>query len=114
MSERITHGLRLCAAIFTTLSGATQVATLWLRRLDEAALLAALLGATYLIIGIGLFGRSRFSLFVAIAVPGSVAAALLYQSGEPEPVNLLRIAVDGLIVLLSATVLWRVRHTPSP
>ncbi|MCB1843627.1 MAG: hypothetical protein KDI09_11740 [Halioglobus sp.] len=114
MSERVTHGLRLYAAILTTLSGAAQVATLWLRNLDAAAVLAALLGATYLIIGIGLFGRSRFSLFVAIAVPGTAAAALLHCIGTPAPANLLRIAVDGLIVLLSATVLWRVRHTPTP
>lgn len=114
MSERVTHGLRLGAAILTTLSGAAQVATLWLRSLDEAALLTALLGAAYLIIGIGLFGRSRFSLFVAIAVPGTVAAVLLRYSGAPDPVSVLRVAVDGLIVLLSAIALWRVRHTPTP
>jgi len=114
MPDQTTRSLRLCAALLTTLSGATQVAMLWLRAIDETALLNALLGATYLLVGIGLFGRSRFSLCMAIAVPGGMLAGLLYYGGEPEQTRLLRMGSDLAIVLLSAVALWRVRHVPTP
>ena len=51
------------------LSGLGQIAALWLRELTGTALVDGLLGTVYVVIGIGLFGHSRFSLFMAIVIP---------------------------------------------
>ncbi len=92
------------------LSGLGQIAALWLRQLTGTALVDGLLGTVYLLIGIGLFGHSRFSLFVAIVIPVVASGMLLYAAPPPEQ---LRIAVDAAVVLLSGIVLWQVRHNPS-
>ena len=65
--------LRLLAAALVAASGAALVAALWLRPLTAEAVLDVLLGAVYLILGIGLLGRSRFSLVLGIVIPGAVA-----------------------------------------
>ena len=49
-----------------------------------------------------------------IAVPGGMAAALLYYGEAPDHARWLRMAVDLGIVLLSAAALWRVRKLPTP
>ena len=66
--------LRNLAALLVTLSGIGQVGMLWFRPLTGAVITDAVIGFTYIIIGIGLQGQSRFTLFVAIAVPATVAA----------------------------------------
>lgn len=103
--------LRTFAAILITLAGAALITALWFRELTETAVLDAALGAIYLIIGIGLFGRSRFTLFTALVVPALDAAWMLH--GTPaaalEPVQLTRLAADGLVVLSAALVLIRRR-----
>jgi hypothetical protein len=105
--------LRAIAASLMCLSGLGQIAALWLRELTGTALADGLLGTVYLVTGIGLFGHSRFSLFMAIVIPAAASAVLLYTVPRPEPVYTLRIAVDAAIILLSAMVLWQTRHHPS-
>ena len=113
MAHRFVTGLRSCAALLITLSGIGHIAALWLRDLTPTALFEALLGCVYLIIGIGLFGQSRFTLFMAILVP-ACAAWYLIDSGLPDnPVQDARLAIDALVVLFSAAVLWQVRNDPS-
>jgi len=73
----------------------------------------ALLGAVYLIIGIGLFGQSRFTLFMAIVIPAAAALFVLYTLPDPGQVYTARIAVDAVVVLCSVIVLWQVRNNPS-
>ncbi len=112
----LTRGIylqRQLAALLVTGSGVWQVASLWLDRLSESVLLTALCGAVYLLIGIGLFGQSRFTLFIAICVPGALLALTL--AGQPvwTPGLTVRAVLDLLIVLLSARVLWALRHQPS-
>lgn len=105
--------LRNTAALLMCLSGLGQIAALWLRELTGAALVDGLLGGVYLIAAIGLFGHSRFALFMAIVIPVASSAALLYTVPLTTSINTLRIALDVAIVLLSAVVLWQVRHHPS-
>ena len=105
--------LRHTAATLMCLSGLGQIAALWLRELTETTLADGLLGTVYVITAIGLFGHSRFSLFVAIVIPATASAVLLYTVPQPEDVYMLRSAVDMAIVVLSAIVLWQVRHHPS-
>jgi hypothetical protein len=105
--------LRHTAASLMCLSGLGQIAALWLRELSGTALADGLLGTVYLVTAIGLFGHSRFSLFIAILVPASASAVLLYTLPHPEQIYLVRIATDAAIILLSAIVLWHARHRPS-
>jgi hypothetical protein len=67
----------------------------------------------YLAIGIGLFGQARFSLFLGIVIPSTAIAALLYTVPQPEQIYALRIAIDVVVVLLCAIVVWETRHQPS-
>ena len=107
--------LRDFAAILITLTGVALVTALWFRELTRMAVLDAVLGAIYLIIGIGLFGRSRFTLFTAVVAPALDAAWLLHRTPTAalEPVQMTRLAIDGLVVLSAALVLarWQARRS---
>ena len=105
--------LRTTAAALMCLSGLGQIAALWLRELSGPALTDGLLGTVYLVIGIGLYGRSRFSLFMAIVIPAVASSLLLYTGPLAGQHDMLRIAVDAAVTLLSTIVLWQVRHHPS-
>jgi hypothetical protein len=111
--NQLTITLRLLAASLVTLSGAGRVASLWFRDLDQQAVFALLLGAVYLIVGIGLFGQSRFVLFVSIALCSTVALYSLPFIDTFPPLQQTGIATDIIVVCLSAIVLWQVRNRPS-
>ena len=113
MSRQPTALLRNLAAILITLSGTGQVAALWLRELNGAAVTDALLGAVYLIIGIGLFGQSRFTLFTAIVIPAAAAWYVLTWFPQLGPIYNARLATDAIVALCSAVALWQLRHAPS-
>lgn len=113
MSDGFAQFLRVFAASLITCSGATLVATLWLRDLTETAVVDVLVGGVYLILGIGLFGQSRFSLFMGVVIP-TVAAATIWWTMQPlEQVYKLRLSVDAAVVLFSLMALWHVRHNES-
>jgi hypothetical protein len=105
--------LRTLAASLICVSGVGQIAALWLRELNGTALADGLLGSVYLIIGIGLFGQSRFSLFLAITIPATAISVILYTQPQPELPYNLHIAIDLVVVLCSTIDLWRVRHNAS-
>jgi hypothetical protein len=105
--------LRTLAASLICVSGIGQIAALWLRELNGTALADGLLGSVYLIIGIGLFGQSRFSLFLAIIIPATAISVILYTQPQPEQPYNLHIAIDLVVVLCSTIELWRVRHNTS-
>ena len=113
MTANILRTLRLTSACLLTLSGTALIAALWLRDLGEAAVLDALLGATYLIIAIGLFGQSRFSLFVAAVIPGAVALTVLRTAGTVHAIDQLRITADTIVAISCAWILWRMRNEAS-
>ncbi|CAA0092845.1 Uncharacterised protein [Halioglobus japonicus] len=105
--------LRKTAATLMCLSGTAQFASLWLRELTGTALIDGLWGTVYLIIGIGLFGHSRFSVVMGIVVPATAAGVLIYNLPNPELAYTLRIAIDAVVALVCAVVLWESRHHPS-
>jgi len=113
MPKKLISLLRNLAATLITFSGIGLIASLWLRDLTGAALADALLGAVYLIIGIGLFGQSRFTLFMAIVIPATAAGFLLHAFPHPGQVHSARIAVDAAVIVSSVIVLWNVRNNPS-
>lgn len=112
MYERAITELRNLAAVLACLSGASQIGALWVNTLNLETVLGALLGTVYLFVGIGLFGQSRFVLFVAIAVC-SANAFFSFETVSSAALGLARLLADFVIALASAAVLWAVRHRPS-
>jgi hypothetical protein len=115
-----TSRLRNFSATLVTLSGLSHLAELWLRDLNVAAIINALLGATYLFIGIGLYGRSRFALFLTAIVPVIVAALAINGypiDGSPMLVfdSLARAQISAEIIaaIFCALILFTVRNDPS-
>ncbi len=115
MFERPVMSERNWAALLVTASGLWQITGLWRYRLTEEVLLTALTGSIYLLMAIGLFGRSRFTLFVAVAVCGGFTLLGLGQAASWTwpPLSLLRTGSDLLATVLCARVLWTVRHDAS-
>jgi len=115
MADNPTRLLRNAAATLITLSGISHLAGLWFLDLNTSTLLSALFGAVYLYIGLGLFGQSRFTLFLAMVIPaGGVSLLLQYTPVETmSALALLRIAASMLVILFSAIVLWNVRNDAS-
>ena len=107
------YRLRNLAALLITLSGTGQVALLWFRALTGAALADAFIGVVYVIIGIGLQGQSRFTLFVAIAVPVAAAAMVLRTTpeGALNTLQLTRLGMDAAVVTCSSLVLANTRKS---
>lgn len=106
---------RYAAATIVAVSGVAQITTLWRYRLSEGVLLTALIGSVYLLIAIGLYGRSRFTLGLAAAVSAACMCMLIF-SGLPWPwpaAKVLRFASDTAVVVLCCRVWWSVRHLPS-
>ena len=115
MNPENTVRLRNTAATLITACGISHIAELWFRDIDIAALAGALFGASYLIIGIGLYGQSRFVLFLAILLPAA-GVRLALNSAHIEALNLLGAAQLGsaaMVIILSALVLYAVRNQPS-
>ena len=97
--------LRNLAAILATLSGALQCFSLFLLPTSPAVLLTALCGTLYLLLGLGLFGISRFSLTLAIVTLPLRSWFGVYPLEIPAW-ELLRIGGDMAIALLCLPVLW--------
>ena len=106
---------RNVAATLLTLSGISHIANLWFTDIDGTALGGALFGALYIIIGIGLYGQSRFALFLAIVIPAGGAWLILTHT-PLAPYGALersQLAVDLIVIVLCTRVLIAVRNNPS-
>jgi hypothetical protein len=101
--------LRNLAAIIASLSGASQCLSLWLLPTTVTLLMTALMGTGYLLLGLGLFGISRFSLFLAITLVPLRGWFGLYPLDIPAW-ELLRVASDLTIALLCIPALWASLH----
>ena len=77
------------------------------------SVLDALAGAIYLFIAIGLYGKSRFTLFVAIGFP--LATGLFAAANYPNgPWLSLRLALDAVTIMGAGLVLLHRDTGPSP
>jgi len=109
------YRLRNIAATLMTLSGMSHIAELWIHDIELPVIVSALFGAIYLFIGIGLYGQSRFTLFMAIVIPGIGAALALstYELSSFSTLGLSQLGADVIVILFSAIVLFSVRKNPS-
>ncbi len=104
--------LRNGCALLLLLSGLAHIASLWFRELTMEALGGALLGTLYLFIAIGLFGQSRFTLFLAILFPALACWLELAGAapGNMTDLQLTSLAINACVIGSSAYILWRVRQ----
>ncbi len=106
-----TRKIRNLAAALILLSGLTHVGQLWFVELARAALLTAIFGMVYLLIGLGLSGRSRFTLWVAIVIPlaGATAGTTQWASYAPDPLQIWHLLADSIVPALCVYNLYRTR-----
>lgn len=107
-----TRKFRNAAALLMLASGISHVAQLWFSDIDAFHLLEGLLGMYYLLLSLGLSGRSRFTLWITAF---SVIANGGYGLGRwlPEQPDLLlagHILADATVALLCLYILYRTRY----
>ena len=108
-----TRSTRNLAATLMLLSGLTHVGQLWFVKLDGYALSAALLGMFYLLISLGLYGRSRFSLWLASCLPVAAAYATVLKP-ETRLLPTLwfwHIGAEIAVTCLCLYILFRTRNS---
>lgn len=86
------------------------IGTLWARELSGQALLDALFGSVYLFIAIGLFGQSRFTLFVAMGVTAGSILLLTKGDSASGTLSQARVLLEALVFICSAGLLYRVKE----
>jgi hypothetical protein len=107
--------VRNIAATLLTVSGISHITELWFQDITATALTGAALGAIYLIIGIGLYGQSRFSLFMGIITPGA-GVYMALQENTIATLSLLaqvQLSIAGAVMVGSCVVLYSVRNNAS-
>jgi len=107
-----TRKLRNIATILILLSGLTHVAQLWFVKLDGTTILTALLGMSYLLIGLGLSGQSRFTLWLATGIPAAAAVTEIagLSASPPGLLLLWHTGTNITVALVCAYILYRTRH----
>ncbi len=107
-----TRKLRNIAAALMLLSGCSHIGQLWFVELDAAAMIGALFGMFYLLIGLGLAGQSRFTLWIAIVMPvaGAFGAFQRLNPQSLEPLLVWHMFADFLVILICAFILFETRH----
>lgn len=106
MSPRANDLARPVAAALVAAIGCAHVASLWFRDLDAAAVLSIWVGGVYLMVGLGLFGQSRFTLFVAIALCSSSALHALADIGTLTRVQWAGLSADLVAATCCGIALW--------
>ncbi len=101
--------IRLVAAWLVLTAGTLQAASPWYRPFDSETLVIAATGVVYLIVAVGLFGLSRFTLFVAVALCLARSVWLPVDAS----LQVLLTVTDFSAALACLLVLWTVRNEPS-
>lgn len=107
-----TRKIRNLAALLVSLSGVTHVAQLWFREIDESSLFTALVGMVYLLLGLGLSGQSRFTLWacgITTLAAAGYGVSLLTPSA-PDALLVWHITADAIAGPLCLYTLYRTRY----
>ncbi len=112
MSVYATRKFRNAAAMLMMLSGITHVGQLWFRDTTPLNLATALIGMYYLLLALGLSGRSRFTLWITSVsvLAGAAATSSLWTPGSPNPLLLWHLTADALVAALCLYLLFRTRY----
>lgn len=113
MQESQINRLRHLAAALVTAIGLWQIAKLWLQHFSEDLLLEALWGGIYLLLALGLVGRSRFSLFATSVVCFGYIVWVLQTRGLATPLEGLVALINLCLTGLGLSLLWSLRHRGS-
>lgn len=106
MSRRANVYARPLAATLVVAIGAGHIASLWFRDLDTAAVLSIWVGGIYLIVGLGLFGQSRFTLFVATALCATAALRALADIASLNALQWVGLCADLVAATCCGMALW--------
>ncbi len=108
-----TRKIRNLTAALMLLSGLTHIGQLWFVKLGADVVMAALMGMFYLLIGLGLSGQSRFTLWIASVLPAAGAAFGITRllGNIYQPLLLWHVAADTLVVTMCIYILIRTRHS---
>lgn len=103
---------RNTAAVLMLASGISHVAQLWFSEIDAFHLLEGLLGMYYLLLSLGLSGRSRFTLWItSISVIANAGFGLSrWLPDQPDLLLAWHILADALVALLCLYILYRTRY----
>ena len=112
MSVYATRKLRNLAASLILLSGFSHVAQLWLETLTGPVLISAAIGMIYLLLALGLFGQSRFSLGAGCLLPALSTWLMLSAntSQDNNPFLVFHLLTAISVALLSLYILVKTRH----
>ncbi len=91
-------------------SGFSHIAQLWFYDLEPHILIAAGLGMTYVMIGLGLLGQSKTSLWLGCLVPpaGAIGGVLRYIEYETDAIIFVHLAINIVVALVC---LWLLLDT---
>ncbi len=111
MSVYATRKFRNTTALLMLLSGMSQIALLWFRETGALTLGIALGGMFYLLLALGLSGRSRFTLWLTSAsvTLAGIARSTLWVPDAPDPVLAMLMTIDGAVAVLCLYILFRTR-----
>ena len=107
-----TRRARDLAAALMLCGGVLNIAQLWLFPLSGTTIVASVFGLMYLLVFLGLAGQSRFTLWLAVLIPGLGLAAGVarYLSPDPGEITLVNVALNLAVIIICAGILVRTRH----
>ncbi|MCX2979473.1 hypothetical protein EYC98_01210 [Halieaceae bacterium IMCC14734] len=107
-----TRRARDLAAALMLCGGVLNIAQLWLFPLGGTTIVASVFGLMYLLVFLGLAGQSRFTLWLAVLIPGLgvVAGVARYVSPAPAEIALVNVALNLTVIIICAGILIRTRH----
>jgi len=88
-------------------AGITQIALLWQEDLSASLLVIAAVGFAYLLVALGLMGRSRLSLFLGIVLTLVCTAVLMQASARLSAMTTILTLVNPSIAVCCALALYR-------
>ncbi len=113
MDDSQVRQLRHLAAALVTAIGLYQVASPWMQRFSEDLLLEALWGGAYLLLALGLVGRSRFTLFATSVVSLGYTSWMLRTRGLAGIEEGLLLTANLGLASIGSLLLWKLRHRGS-
>jgi hypothetical protein len=113
MPVHATRKIRNAAAVLMLAAGISHISQLWMRDIDAPALLLGLVGMYYLVLALGLSGRSRFTLWItSVSVIASASWGIEQWSPRPlDPLLSGHILADITVACLCLYILYRTRHS---
>lgn len=99
--------LRRNTGLVLLASGFSHISQLWFYGIENHILIAAGIGLCYAMIGLGLLGQSRTSLWLGCLLPpaGAIGSVMRYTGYETDSIIFVHLAINVVVALIC---LWLV------